>query len=476
MRQDPFDHPRFHVAQGRPVGDSLKVPFGLRDGRMWRPRQVAPGLACGCVCPACQAPLVARATDSEYRRPHFAHMAQTDCRAGYETALHRKAKELLAEHAHLLLPAWDGEGGMPNPPSMHDDDGQWLLGRRVEFPACEASLSRVRIEEGRGDYIPDVIAMDDWGELLIEIRVSHAVDPLKRRRIQSEGGRLVEIDLSKLDTDIVLDDAKLLHWVLNEPTNRYWLSCPEATEAWREAHRELKIALAQQNREIALEQQRREEIERSKRHSLEQVRLEEAERCANREKFREQERARYQRELEELPALVSIDQIQVVMDEYQARDQEAAERLIVGIPSPAHQEAVRYCGPNAWIYQVHPSLWQAASYHHFVLKQASGPQFNQRDLARWIIQQFGREETLYKLFRAQYAFRDKARKAGIRKHRISFWAFTDLENQQIPDFYRPINAFADRLLYIGALQRVPNILGELCIPTVPDEGDRNERR
>jgi len=80
------------------------------------------------------------------------------------------------------------------------------------------------------------------------------------------------------------------------------------------------------------------------------------------------------------------------------------------------------------------------------------------------MQQFGREETLYMLFRAQYSFRSKARSAGIRKNRISFWAFTDLENQQIPDFYKPINAFVDRLVYLGALQRVPEILGEVRVP------------
>lgn len=80
------------------------------------------------------------------------------------------------------------------------------------------------------------------------------------------------------------------------------------------------------------------------------------------------------------------------------------------------------------------------------------------------MQQFGREEGLYTLFRAQYKFRSKVRSAGIRKNRISFWAFTDLENQQIPDFYRPINAFVDRLIYVGALEQVPGILGQVKIP------------
>lgn len=79
------------------------------------------------------------------------------------------------------------------------------------------------------------------------------------------------------------------------------------------------------------------------------------------------------------------------------------------------------------------------------------------------MQQFGREEGLYTLFRAQYKFRSKVRSAGIRKNRISFWACTDLENQQVPDFYRPLYAFVDRLIYVGVLERVPGVLGQVRV-------------
>ena len=116
---------------------------------------------------------------------------------------------------------------------------------------------------------------------------------------------------------------------------------------------------------------------------------------------------------------------------------------------------------------MHPLLWQAAGDFHFVSTQSSRTEFNQRELARWAMQQFGREETLYSLFRAQYAFRSKARSAGIRKNRISFWAFTDLENQQIPNFYQPINAFVDRLVYAGALRRDPGTLGQVQVISKP---------
>lgn len=460
MRQESL--PRRSVKQAI----ALRVPFGLKEGRMWSPKQVAHGLQCGCVCPACQAPLVAKATDSEHRRPHFAHLAETNCRAGYETALHKKAKQLLADHAALLLPPWNGQDGMANPPRLADDEGRWWNGMPVEYPSRLIQLQGVRLEEIQSDYIPDAIASDDQGELLVEIRVTHAVDSLKRRRIQAEGKRLVEIDLSNLDPDVLQDEAQLIHAVLYESANRYWLSCPEATEAWRTAYRDLKALVAQRNREIALERQLQEEIRQARLAAAEAERVRRAARQENRARFQDEERAPYRELLEELPDLIAVSRIETLLVEYQIRDGEAAERLISQISSPDVQRAIRQCERNAWLYRVHPSLWQAASYHQFVHGQPAGTQFNQRDLARWVMQQFGREEGLYTLFRAQYAFRTKARNAGFRKNRISFWAFTDLENRQIPDFYRPINAFVDRLVSVGALERVPDILGQIRVPLV----------
>lgn len=472
MRQDSLDRPQFQGGKESPRLGALKVPFGLKDGRMWGPKQVPAGRLCGCICPACLAPLIAKAAGSEERRPHFAHQTATDCRAGYETALHKKAKELLEEHRALLLPLWDGEQDMPNPPALADLEGRWWPGERVESPARNVSLTEVRLEVSQGDYTPDAIASDAEGELLVEIRVTHAVDPLKRRRIQAEGRRLLEIDLSKLDPGVLQDEEQLVQAVLFDASNRVWLSCPEATEAWRTSFADLKARVALRNQEILQERHRQEEFRLVQQQAAEQTRAHLAERQANRERFRQRERERYARELEALPALVSVPRIDGLLEEFLERDGPLAEQLIAEVPYPKVQEALRYCDTNAWIYTAHPSLWQAACYQHFVLHQRAGQQFNKRDVARWVMQEFGREEVLYALFLAQYRARARARNAGFRKYRISFWAFTELENRQIPDFYKPINTFIDRLVYLRVLQPVTDGLGEVrnsSSPRYPQE-------
>ena len=459
MCQHPSNHPA-----SRPSGDGgLKVPFGLRDGKLMRPEQVQSGMACGCLCPGCAAPLVAKAGSSQLRRPHFAHLADADCRTGYETALHLKAKALIADHAQLWLPAWDGDAGMANPPILHDDDGKPVMGRKIDFPARETALTEVGLEVRCGDYIPDILASDEFGELLIEIRVSHAVDEVKRRWIQSEGRRLIEIDLSRLDHDIVSNEDALVHAVLRDPARRKWLSCPEATDAWREAFRELKGELARRNAELASKRAAFAASMREQHASLARRMAEEEARKANRERFREQERAPYLQALEVLPGLVSLDRIETLLEAYEKRDRKAIVQLAEGIPDATIRSEVQLPVPNGWIYTVHPSYWQSAVYHYFVLDRSMGGQFNQRDVARWVMQRFGKEESLYALFRAQYAFRSRARAAGIHKRAISFWAFTEMENRQIPEFYRPINNFIDRLIYLGVLERVPEILGEVRV-------------
>lgn len=146
------------MRQTRPSNDdTLRVPFGLRDGRMWSPRQVANGLACGCTCPACGSPLQAK-NQGTRRRAYFAHHSDHACSGAYESAIHRMAKQLICEQRRLLLPAWNGADGMPNPPTAVDDCGRRLLGKSVDFPARTVQLRSATAEVRHADYRPDVSA------------------------------------------------------------------------------------------------------------------------------------------------------------------------------------------------------------------------------------------------------------------------------------------------------------------------------
>src|SRR5690554_3281993 len=83
----------------------------------------------------------------------------------------------------------------------HDANGQIHAGRRIDYPVHLRALHDVEQERWFGTYQPDIYARDEVGELLIEIRVTHAVDDCKAARVQAHGRRMVEIDLSGLDRD-----------------------------------------------------------------------------------------------------------------------------------------------------------------------------------------------------------------------------------------------------------------------------------
>ena len=175
----------------------LRLPFGLREGRMWAPREVASGLACDCTYPACGSPLESRNKGSKHKA-YFAHHSGNTCHGAYESAIYRMAQQLICDRLRLTLPAWNGAEGMPNPPTATDSRGSRLLGKRVYYPSRSVQLRTAKTEPNIADYRPDVLAEDNEGELLIEIRVSDVVDDRKGRSLPPDGRRMMEIDLSGL--------------------------------------------------------------------------------------------------------------------------------------------------------------------------------------------------------------------------------------------------------------------------------------
>lgn len=84
-----------------------------KEGRMVHVDEVPNGISCGCVCPACSAPLVAK-NNGETIAPHFAHASGTVCHGAHESELHILAKEIISETKVVMLPRYGNvyEGGL----------------------------------------------------------------------------------------------------------------------------------------------------------------------------------------------------------------------------------------------------------------------------------------------------------------------------------------------------------------------------
>lgn len=410
--------------------NALKIPFALKDGRMVGPRQVEAGLACGCSCPCCGAPVMARAQDSTDRRPHFAHHGRRGCSGGAETALHRMAKQLIADHLQLQLPAWDGGREMPNPPTRTNALGERVVGVKVEIPARLAQLRSVSVEDRgvAGDYRPDLMVHDDEGALLVEIRVSHAVGALKQRRVQADGHRMLEIDLSGLSL-ATLDTAELTRAVLYSPTNRRWLSHPAASEAWRTSLRNLKALVEAMDRGIAA----------GRRSAPAEARALD---------LRPRMRAQLAPRLAWLARWAAPEARGERLQALEGRDGAQAAEALRQLPG-ALRSAVLCPHPADDAFSAAPALWKALVVSERILPMRRGTAVEVRALTEWVRNRFGVPAVLWHLHVARLSSDWDRVAAGWRPHA---WFLTDAENAALPDPEGAVGALLARVAAEGCLR------------------------
>lgn len=192
----------------------LKVPFGLRGGQLFEPLQVENGKRCGCDCPGCGRPLIAR---QHAQTPHFAHAPGEDCARGYETAIHLAAKQLIAERMTIALPPLDWRA-----PSG------WGAGEREPERLADSmlvELSNVRVEHWMDSMRPDLVATHRGTDLLIEIAVTHFVEPGKASKIEALGLPAIELDISASRQAVGF--ATLEKLLFTTPSLGQWIFHPE---------------------------------------------------------------------------------------------------------------------------------------------------------------------------------------------------------------------------------------------------------
>jgi hypothetical protein len=358
---------------------------------------------------------------------------------------------------------------MPNPPSARDSNGVTHFGQAVDLPAHTAELKSALLEQPLGSYIPDVLAEDQQGPLLIEIRVTHAVEERKAEWVTKDGWRMLEIDLSTMDRDLPHDPDAFEQAVLEDAANRYWVSHPGAVDMWRESKSDLVRAIAERNAEQEAARRSAEDASRNQRQM--EVAAEQ-QRVARREFMRQKERGPF------LDALARLDELtnpaRVASWQLELRAQAALRvQELAEAAEPTVRCACLDAHRDAWIYGADPALWQFLATNHFLTSRPPGSQFNQRDVALWVRRTFPYDRDLYRLFVAQYTKRADARRAGFAKKRLNFWAFTEEENSRIPNFYTPINSLVERWERAGLVRRLAEPLGQCEVSAQPPSAMRS---
>jgi len=213
------------------------LTYGLTSEGLKHILDVPNGLACGCVCPKCSCPLVARNNPSNKKAPHFAHSADNNCVGAYETALHLMAKEVLLESKKLRTPDFH-----------HDYDNRNLesryrIGEKIKFESVgiEHNISN----NGVDHIIADAVGFINSKKLIIEFAKTHFVDEEKTGKLLRLKLPCIEIDLSNQ----VLDRKALKKFLLSESQDIYWISNPRLDEAYKK-EQEQQAALEEKEKHI----------------------------------------------------------------------------------------------------------------------------------------------------------------------------------------------------------------------------------
>ena len=165
---------------------------------------VPSGASCGCFCPICEQPLIAR--KGLKRAYHFSHAHNYDCKGSDETLIHKMAKEVLLETGQIMLPSSENK-----------------------FPSGLVRLYHIEAEKWDEHFHikPDVVGIMENGEpLLVEFYYSHKVGRKKRKLIVENNLKCLEVDLAFQD----FDNASLREFIINSIEDREWVVLEESAQ------------------------------------------------------------------------------------------------------------------------------------------------------------------------------------------------------------------------------------------------------
>ena len=192
--------------------------FGLHEGTLKHISEVANGISCNCVCPACEKKLVAR-NGGNKRIHHFAHYESKECKYGVQTSIHIAAKQILQKRGRIKVPA----NSVFINTEIEKEEHQFISHGEFQSISNEMYIQydAVVLEKKLHKFIPDVVILAKNKKLIIEIAVTHFVGRQKIDNIISSEISAIEIDLSKLDYALKLEDLENL--IIDSTENKTWL-------------------------------------------------------------------------------------------------------------------------------------------------------------------------------------------------------------------------------------------------------------
>lgn len=199
-----------------------RATFGLLAGRLVDASSVKRGLACGCVCPQCQSPLVAK--QGEVYIHHFAHHNRRACDNALVASILFAARQELSESTGGITAKREAEYG-----------GERLskLGREVNWQVETVAKNWPVDHDGQE---PDLVVAIASHRMAILVEIASRVFPTSLSlHYKQHNLPCMVISLNAVLTQLVdyqksISLETLNRLLLREPSCRYWLWHPKVDE------------------------------------------------------------------------------------------------------------------------------------------------------------------------------------------------------------------------------------------------------
>lgn len=187
------------------------IPIGIKGGLPLRPHEVANGLACGCICPACAHPLIA-ANQGTKVDPYFRHDADSDCVRGYQKGVLLAAKLAFSDLQTFELPGYT------------ENITARFHGLRL-LETISIAPKRIFVDRTlqNDDGNADVTLCSGGHELDVVFAIRGRSTDSQMRKLQDQERPSLVIDLSRLAVSHVLDTEAFHRSVSEDLTLRRWI-------------------------------------------------------------------------------------------------------------------------------------------------------------------------------------------------------------------------------------------------------------
>lgn len=235
------------------------IPFGLLtdSNELVDVAEVPNGKKCGCICPSCNTPLVAR--QGEQNVWHFSHAnrkvsnkTKNECHYSFYLSLRLMARQIISNEMTILLPEFK---------KVISDVTQSGYRESLEFtitPSSKVSLSDIEVETQFHGVNVDFIGKINGYTLCLYFTHPERYPPHELTRGLGGKEASVEVKLDTLYEKFITNRMKeekvsfkeiLLNFLQNDLSSKNWLFHPRLDEAQKTAQETLKSQLISKEQE-----------------------------------------------------------------------------------------------------------------------------------------------------------------------------------------------------------------------------------